>query len=352
MSNKQQYTAEDIRLYLEGKLTPAEMHALEKAALHDPFLADAIEGMRSYGNNEKFAGDVDELHMRLHQRTGRRKGSVAYSVSLLLKVAAILFIVVTGVAVILFTSKDTGSDSQLAATENVRQKTSVPDTSAADAAASASILTDTNAQTLAATKEHRKPVTPSRKKSAPAESAQAEEERSASTPSAPANSRKAEPENRTEVADGVPANAEKQAEVAESLQGRAAGVDIAKSEDNDSIYEEVVVVGVGNSRARTMNNAKALSSSQAKRRVMPENGWDEFQQYMQDSLSITTADSIYTGEEELTFTIGPDGQPQSIKILRSVSPSHDKEAIRLLQNGPAWKVVKGRRRYITLKLIF
>jgi hypothetical protein len=38
------YTLTDIEQYLQGKLSPVEMHALEKAALQDPFLADAIEG--------------------------------------------------------------------------------------------------------------------------------------------------------------------------------------------------------------------------------------------------------------------------------------------------------------------
>jgi hypothetical protein len=38
------YTAADIQQYLEGKLSPTQMHAIEKAALDDEFLADAIEG--------------------------------------------------------------------------------------------------------------------------------------------------------------------------------------------------------------------------------------------------------------------------------------------------------------------
>lgn len=40
------YSLADIEQYLQGRLSPAEMHALEKAALQDPFLADAIEGYR------------------------------------------------------------------------------------------------------------------------------------------------------------------------------------------------------------------------------------------------------------------------------------------------------------------
>jgi len=38
------YSFEDIQRYLQGKMPAAEMHAIEKAALQDPFLADAIEG--------------------------------------------------------------------------------------------------------------------------------------------------------------------------------------------------------------------------------------------------------------------------------------------------------------------
>ncbi len=38
------YSFEDIQRYLQGKMPAAEMHELEKAALADPFLADAIEG--------------------------------------------------------------------------------------------------------------------------------------------------------------------------------------------------------------------------------------------------------------------------------------------------------------------
>lgn len=38
------YTLADIQRYLSGKLSPGEMHEIEKAALLDPFLADALEG--------------------------------------------------------------------------------------------------------------------------------------------------------------------------------------------------------------------------------------------------------------------------------------------------------------------
>ncbi|MEO5890564.1 MAG: TonB family protein [Ferruginibacter sp.] len=42
--NNINYTARDIQQYLSGKLSPADMHAMEKAALDDAFLAEAMEG--------------------------------------------------------------------------------------------------------------------------------------------------------------------------------------------------------------------------------------------------------------------------------------------------------------------
>jgi hypothetical protein len=46
------YSKEDIEKYLQGKMTPSEMHAIEKAALQDPFLADAIEGYELADTNK------------------------------------------------------------------------------------------------------------------------------------------------------------------------------------------------------------------------------------------------------------------------------------------------------------
>ena len=123
------------------------------------------------------------------------------------------------------------------------------------------------------------------------------------------------------------------------------------SKESDSMFDEVIVFGNNQGKSDKIRS-KTVIAGRSEKRVTPGNGWDEFQRYIEDSTKIITADSVFTGEEHLAFTIGDDGLPESIKILRSVSPSHDKEAIRLLQNGPAWKVTKGRKREIRLKLIF
>jgi TonB family protein len=54
----------DIEKYIKGELTPAERHALERKALDDPFLAEALEGAELIKTDE-FAGDVAELQKKL-----------------------------------------------------------------------------------------------------------------------------------------------------------------------------------------------------------------------------------------------------------------------------------------------
>lgn len=60
---------DDIEKYKAGKLSPAERHALEKKALSDPFLADALEGVEEISSQE-FSLDVQELNRKI---LGRKK---------------------------------------------------------------------------------------------------------------------------------------------------------------------------------------------------------------------------------------------------------------------------------------
>jgi CarboxypepD_reg-like domain/Gram-negative bacterial TonB protein C-terminal len=65
-NNIKHFTALDIEKYQKGQLSPKEMHEMEKAALDDPFLADALEGFVVSGPNA--AADIAELRKRLADR--------------------------------------------------------------------------------------------------------------------------------------------------------------------------------------------------------------------------------------------------------------------------------------------
>jgi TonB family protein len=62
-NNIKNFTATDIEKYHRGLLSDKERHDLEKAALDDPFLADALEGYTVAGVN--VSTDLDELKKRL-----------------------------------------------------------------------------------------------------------------------------------------------------------------------------------------------------------------------------------------------------------------------------------------------
>lgn len=64
------YTAQDIERYHAGQLSAQEMHALEKAALDDPFLADALEG---YKFTQTPGADVAALKELLAEKTDQDK---------------------------------------------------------------------------------------------------------------------------------------------------------------------------------------------------------------------------------------------------------------------------------------
>ncbi|MEI9944536.1 MAG: hypothetical protein WDN26_10000 [Chitinophagaceae bacterium] len=70
-SNIKTYTVADIEKYHNGVLSAKEMHAIEKAALDDPFLADALEGYAIAGTNA--VNDIAELKKRLAERTETTK---------------------------------------------------------------------------------------------------------------------------------------------------------------------------------------------------------------------------------------------------------------------------------------
>jgi carboxypeptidase-like protein len=91
MSNAEKHTRSwslaDVQKYLNGELPPQDMHALERASLDDPFLADALEGLASQepGTRQQ---ELAQLEARLYSRVQRQKRRLALPVWT--KVAAVL----------------------------------------------------------------------------------------------------------------------------------------------------------------------------------------------------------------------------------------------------------------------
>lgn len=93
------YNANDIELYLSGKMNTAEMHAFEEAMMNDPFLADAVDGYRSAGTGIHLQKDLSELQEKIDNTpkgkvvrgSFRQWLSIAAGLIVLLSTAVVLY---------------------------------------------------------------------------------------------------------------------------------------------------------------------------------------------------------------------------------------------------------------------
>lgn len=67
----------------------------------------------------------------------------------------------------------------------------------------------------------------------------------------------------------------------------------------------------------------------------PVDGLPAFKQYVEANKR--TPEGLKQGTVKLVFSIGVDGRTWNPVVIQSVSPEHDREAIRLLNNGPLWR---------------
>jgi hypothetical protein len=105
---------DDIEKYINGKLTLAERHALEKKALSDPFLADALEGAE-IAAAETFAADVNDLNQKI---LGQGKNRWLWP----LRIAASVIGVAVISTIVIYSTSDTTENLA----SNKEQKTQAP----------------------------------------------------------------------------------------------------------------------------------------------------------------------------------------------------------------------------------
>lgn len=75
--NNKEYSAIDIQRYLNGQMSAKEMHAMETAALDDPFLAEAIEGFENTiaaGKEESMNSGLININKQLGERINNPAG--------------------------------------------------------------------------------------------------------------------------------------------------------------------------------------------------------------------------------------------------------------------------------------
>lgn len=331
MKETKTYTAADIERYHLGQMMPAERHALEAAALEDPFLADAVEG---YVFSKQPQIETGQLQQQLAERIASRQNKKPlFSLHPWMKVAA-LFILIAGAGwLVILTFKQKNENVALTETNTP----AVNETIVQD-----STMTTTDQPENQAANELL--VLPTEEIVARNESTQRESEEPQQTkPTAPTESvtqaTRTTQAPRTTLDKGIA-----ESNSTSALTDDIENTDVAKLKDtlrvdvvmqsDDANLQEVVVTGYNKNRKATAKKQAAVLPDS----LQPVNGWAAFDDYIEKNrrTGLLQVDKD-AGVVDLEFEITNQGVPKNIEVVKSLCGACDAEATRLLKEGPKWR---------------
>ncbi|HMH35159.1 MAG TPA: hypothetical protein VK543_19115, partial [Puia sp.] len=331
------FSAATIRDYLEGKLSDADMHAIEKAAMEDPFLADAIEGMQlsmQQKAGDAFASDVLDLHQRLQDKINPQRNKIRYLSIFFNRQVAVAILVLAGT--IMFTYfliiKDKSPQRRLA-DKNIPLKTEADSTQ--NAPAPVTDQTDTAAPPPATPEKSNKNMPPDRtvakndkrnlipgskadQKSTeeykPDESlARAGTEKS---PDAAGDDRLKKLSAPTRRSDSAKSHTDSLSDpmgsvaqsFAKSAEGKAAPMATRRRQATANSLNEVVVLGNSMQSKKDSEEDEIEDTFRLKRgqkvrieKAIPASGWKSYNEWLSKNKKINTVDSTIKGNEIVSF---------------------------------------------------
>lgn len=317
------YNAAAIQRYLNGQMSDSEMHALELAALEDPFLADAIEGYKEtpYYNEMKTSADLEDLRKRLTVRvqSTQKNNIIALFKSSRWKVAAMILVLAGAVSMVYYltNTRSLSNDVVVNQYKTPAQKDIQQDT----------ILTqtvNTNDSAAIAALE----IKPQR-----------------SEPKAYKNLKLSKPQDTPGIVMQAPSPSVTSASIDKQPDSLVAQRDseerVTFLSDNKIMQSRQATVSLDEaSKKREEKKMKPLLVDQD---AIPVIGLPAFYRYLENNKKILP-DSIHNqGEVVISFIVREDGALSDFKIEKSLSKQTDNEAIRLIKEGPAWKVLKNQR---------
>lgn len=301
-----QYSKDDIRRYLEGRMTATEMHAMEKAALEDPFLADALEGLET-APVAAIQSDLQLLSKKLEQRVTPAKVVPMRPERPWMAIAAAAVILV-GLTMTLLYTNPVPQPPAIAKVEPPAREEASPIVQAD------SVVT-----------------------SAPAPPSKGNVEKESQTIAlvdAPKAITNDEITNNQVSADST---TKMIASAAERKDDKP--TPLGESADRSKIDKEAT------QRMRSVAPAAAPSADKAKKEspggriyTEPADGWSAWEVYVLNNLR-RPKDPTLHGNVVVSFSVNPEnGKPFDLKVDKGLHPLYDKEAIRLIKEGPVWAV--------------
>jgi len=272
----------DIELledYLDGKLDGKAMHRIEKQALEDPFVAQALAGLTA--SPKRASQNVSLLQKQLYERIGQQQVVKKQSVYTwqrlsIAAAAAVMFISVS----IIFFMREEEHRAELAKIKNRPKNIEVniaPSPVAIDSAGGDAYAA--NVTEKAASPVGVGMISPRRKME----------------------------DRPVQMAAGPDA-------------------EIQTAQADTAAAESPVAANKVTARIASVMPAAAA----------PVGGWANLDTYMADHNKLTKENK--TGKfVELSFLVDSDGNPSDIKVEKGASREFDDEAVRLIKEGPKWE---------------
>jgi hypothetical protein len=121
---------------------------------------------------------------------------------------------------------------------------------------------------------------------------------------------------------------------------------VIRMQPHPPYLDEVVVVGYGAQRKETLAAAPGANDERLDSLWLvasPVVGRVAYRQYLDSAKKTLSLDPAITGTEAISFEVDRKGALTSFKIEQSLSPAHDAGLIRLVTEGPAWRLSRGRK---------
>lgn len=351
-----EFTAQDIERYYNGTMSYLEMHQLEKAAMEDPFLADALEG---YSYTTTPAQDSGYLHSRLQSKmvTGDVVPIKKFDKNQFLKIAALFILLAgSGWAIYQFGFKTRNND--IASAKQTESSAPTPSlTTDSGTIESALPQSATNSQTNINTT-----IT-----------VNDDDETALSKPNSDTRKSNSGPVSRQKVTDqtGEILQEEKKtlnAPGEDAAISAKSGIrqinsdsgNIASAPQTARAEKESVNVFKGSKSNPQSETARASTKSGSLyhkpaisfEEAEPADGRLNYNAYVADHLQIPELEihKNISGEIKLSFDVDAAGRAINIKVEKSLCKECDEEATRLLKQGPKWvKKKKDKKGKLSLK---
>jgi len=109
--------------------------------------------------------------------------------------------------------------------------------------------------------------------------------------------------------------------------------------DNHSLAE-VIISGYGAKKKKTIT--KAEEKEEAEEEAEPADGWGNYDIYLNNNKKLPDEKlNNPTGSVDVSFSVDRFGNLYNFRIENSTCPLCNKEAVRLIKEGPKWKLTEG-----------